>query len=196
MSSGVLESPQRFARACLSVGVALAIVGAVGLVDRWLILPLAGLVLLVAALTMLVVSESGEHLGPEVASTEEQSPGLAPSVLAEVTAATQAGKVAPTVRPPVPPAPAPEPRRVVRRFELPATVGATSVWLVGDFNGWSHRATPMRREGDQFVVEVELERGRSHRYRYLLDDGRWENDWHADRYVPNAFGGDDCVAET
>ena len=181
----MLESPRRFARACLNIGIALAIVGAVGLVDRWLILPLAGLVLFVAALTMLVVTESDEHHVHVRATTIEQS-------------AASTRPVSPPPPPPPPPAPPAvvEAERVVRRFELPAAVGAARVWLVGDFNGWSHRATPMRREGERFVVELELERERSYRYKYLLDDGRWENDWHADRYVPNAFGGDDCVAET
>jgi 1,4-alpha-glucan branching enzyme len=85
---------------------------------------------------------------------------------------------------------------VVRTFELPATVGAARVALVGDFNGWDPEAHPMARAGDRFTVTVELEPGRTYRYRYLLDGRRWENDWAADAYAPNGFGSDDSVART
>jgi len=30
----------------------------------------------------------------------------------------------------------------------------------------------------------------------LIDDERWENDWAADDYVPNGFGGDNSVVRT
>lgn len=76
-------------------------------------------------------------------------------------------------------------------FRMPA--GETeSAMLVGDFNGWSTDATPMERSGDSFEVTIPLEPG-EHRYRYLLDGARWENDWQADDYVPNEFGSDDSV---
>jgi hypothetical protein len=44
-----------------------------------------------------------------------------------------------------------------------------------------------------FSVTVKLEPGRAYRFRYLIDGTRWENDWRADRYEPNSFGGDDSV---
>jgi hypothetical protein len=40
---------------------------------------------------------------------------------------------------------------------------------------------------------VALEGGRRYRYRYLADGERWINDWAADAYAPNPFGGDDSV---
>jgi hypothetical protein len=81
-------------------------------------------------------------------------------------------------------------------FRLPgeAAHGAVRVSLVGDFNAWSAEATPMKRLRDgSFTAVVELEQGREYRFRYLIEGGRWENDWHADRYEPNAFGCDDSV---
>jgi 1,4-alpha-glucan branching enzyme len=69
---------------------------------------------------------------------------------------------------------------------------ASSAALVGDFNGWSTDATPMERGDDSFEVTIELAPG-EYRYRYLLDGERWENDWNADEYSPNQFGGDDSV---
>jgi 1,4-alpha-glucan branching enzyme len=81
-------------------------------------------------------------------------------------------------------------------FELPAAVGARRAYVVGDFNGWSTSATVMkpRRDG-RCTTTVRLANGRPYRFRYLLDDGRWENDWAADGYVPNPFGTDDSVVD-
>jgi hypothetical protein len=53
----------------------------------------------------------------------------------------------------------------------------------------------MEREGDEFVTRIALSPGRAYRFRYLLDGERWENDWAADAYVPNEFGGDDSVID-
>jgi 1,4-alpha-glucan branching enzyme len=87
-------------------------------------------------------------------------------------------------------------RRSRVTFELPADVGAEQVQLCGDFNGWSTTATPLApRKGGRFSVTVSLPAGRSYRYRFLLDGDRWENDWAADAYVRNEFGGDDSVVQ-
>ena len=86
-------------------------------------------------------------------------------------------------------------RSVVRTFRLPHVVAAEKVCVVGEFNDWSRTAHPMERDDDGFVAHIPLEPGRSYRFRYLLDDERWENDWAADAYVPNEFGGEDSVAD-
>ena len=44
-------------------------------------------------------------------------------------------------------------------------------------------------------MTVGLDAGRAYRFRYLLDGQRWENDWAADAYQPNDFGGDDSVVD-
>jgi 1,4-alpha-glucan branching enzyme len=85
--------------------------------------------------------------------------------------------------------------KVAVRFELPHAVVAERVNVVGEFNDWSHEADPMGRDGDSFVTTIMLEPGRAYRFRYLLDGERWENDWAADRYEPNEFGGDDSVID-
>jgi 1,4-alpha-glucan branching enzyme len=82
-------------------------------------------------------------------------------------------------------------------FELPAPRDVTGAHLCGEFNDWSTSATPMtRREDGTFQATVTLDTGRSYRFRYLLDGERWENDWAADDYVPNEYGGDDSVVTT
>jgi hypothetical protein len=81
-------------------------------------------------------------------------------------------------------------------FRLPeeAVKGAENVTVVGDFNDWDTTATPMERlEGGGFQIILKLSPGREYKFRYLVDGDRWENDWHADKYVPNSYGGDDSV---
>ena len=79
-------------------------------------------------------------------------------------------------------------------FQLPAAAGARAGCVCGDFNDWTPGATPLRRRKDgSLATAVSLEAGRSYRYRYLLDDGRWENDWAADAYVANDFGSEDSL---
>jgi 1,4-alpha-glucan branching enzyme len=67
---------------------------------------------------------------------------------------------------------------------------------MGEFNEWSRVATPMkrRRNGD-FYVLLELEKGRPYRFRYVVDDCKFENDWNADRYEPNPYGSEDSVID-
>jgi CHAD domain-containing protein len=80
-------------------------------------------------------------------------------------------------------------------FTLPAAVRATRVVISGEWNGWSVGQDVMDRVGDVFAVTIVLQAGRAYRFRYLLDGERWENDWDADAYVPNAFGTDDSVVD-
>src|SRR5881227_1199628 len=86
--------------------------------------------------------------------------------------------------------------RVLVTFEVDAAVHAERANLCGDFNDWSTDEHPMRRRDDGgFTLELELDPGRVYRFRYLLDGERWENDWAADDYVPNEYGGDDSVVD-
>jgi 1,4-alpha-glucan branching enzyme len=79
-------------------------------------------------------------------------------------------------------------------FKLPAEVDADEVHLCGEFNDWSETAHPMKRlKNGSFSLTISLEAGQSYRFRYLLDGERWENDWDADAYVANDFGGEDSV---
>jgi len=68
--------------------------------------------------------------------------------------------------------------------------------LVGDFNDWSLTNTPMEslKNGD-FKITVELEPGKIHEFRYLLNNEKWYNEWEADEYILGDFGKDNCVIE-
>lgn len=78
-------------------------------------------------------------------------------------------------------------------FTLPEAIAAQSACLVGDFNDWDLHATPMKKSNRRFTVTVELAPGREYQFRYLVNDAEWYNDWNADRYAPNPFGGDNSV---
>lgn len=81
-------------------------------------------------------------------------------------------------------------------FRLPkeAAQDAQGVTIVGDFNNWDTTATPMTRlKKGGFHITLTLSVEREYRFRYLIDGTRWENDWCADKYIPNDFGSDDSV---
>ncbi|MGO9080260.1 MAG: hypothetical protein ACLQDY_14645 [Streptosporangiaceae bacterium] len=86
--------------------------------------------------------------------------------------------------------------RVSVTFTLDPAVGARTAAVCGEWNDWSPEADIMRREaGGGFSLTVELDAGRTYRFRYLLDGERWDNDWAADAYLPNSFGADDSVVD-
>ena len=53
----------------------------------------------------------------------------------------------------------------------------------------------MTFDGYGYVAEIVIPTGRTYRFRYLIDNERWQNDWAADSYAPNEFGGDDSVLD-
>lgn len=79
-------------------------------------------------------------------------------------------------------------------FSLPRGTAEYAV-VVGDFNDWSLDATVMADTDDGLEVAVTLERDRSYRFRYLLDGVNWVNDWQADGFADNDYGGSDSVLD-
>lgn len=81
-------------------------------------------------------------------------------------------------------------------FRLPreAAPDAQQVSIVGDFNNWNISENRMEqlKSGD-FKLTLDLPCSREYRFRYLIDATRWENDWFADKYIPNEYGSDDSV---
>jgi 1,4-alpha-glucan branching enzyme len=81
-------------------------------------------------------------------------------------------------------------------FRLPkeAAPDARTVSVVGEFNNWDLTEHQMKKlKNGDFTATVELPCNREFRFRYLIDSCRWENDWFADKYVPNEHGSDDSV---
>ena len=85
-------------------------------------------------------------------------------------------------------------------FLLPKGIGknAKRAQVVGEFNNWTHSATPMKKlKNGTFVATIELPIGREYQFRYLLDNKVWMNDSDADRFVPTPFGdSENCVLTT
>ena len=79
-------------------------------------------------------------------------------------------------------------------FQMPALEGVTHLTLVGDFNNWDTTATPLTCAADgSWSTALTLESGRDYQFRYLANGEVWHNDWAADAYVPNQFGGENSV---
>ena len=90
-----------------------------------------------------------------------------------------------------------QPDQVRVTFQLPGTIWAETVHLAGDFNGWNRTSHPLTRKSEEaWEITLLLQAGRSYQFRYLINGTHWQNDWKADRYVSNPFGGDNSVLET
>ncbi|MEI6807697.1 MAG: isoamylase early set domain-containing protein [bacterium] len=78
-------------------------------------------------------------------------------------------------------------------FRAKAADGS-KVFLVGSFNDWDPKATPMKRNGDSvFKKAIDLPIGR-HEYKFLIND-TWHIDEQCPQWVQNAFGSLNSVIE-
>ena len=87
--------------------------------------------------------------------------------------------------------------KTIVTFILPSNIWAERVNLVGEFNDWDTRATPMSRNRSDanWKVTLELDTGKRYRFRYLIDGKEWLNDWHADDHVENPYGSFDSIVD-
>ncbi|WP_026843917.1 isoamylase early set domain-containing protein [Brumicola pallidula] len=71
--------------------------------------------------------------------------------------------------------------KVIFKLSKDEAKNAEKVFIVGDFNDWDMAKTPMKKlKNDSFSTIVLLPKDAEYQFRYLLDDGQWENDWNAD----------------
>ena len=83
-------------------------------------------------------------------------------------------------------------------FRVSHYIWTDTIALVGEFNDWdahSHLLYQTRDDGE-WHISLELGPDHSYRFRYLVDEGEWMDDDHADGYEPNPFGGFDSVVRT
>ena len=81
------------------------------------------------------------------------------------------------------------------RLTCQAPSSAQRVALVGEFNGWSRTAHPMRRKRDgSWEANLRLAPGR-YEYKFLINDVEWLADPTAARSVANPFGNTNSVLE-
>jgi|UniRef100_A0A7C2VFT6 1,4-alpha-glucan branching enzyme len=70
--------------------------------------------------------------------------------------------------------------------------GAQKVELVGEWNQWKPEAMKRKKDGT-FWISKRLKKGKSYRFKYLIDGEFWENEIEADQQVPNPFGTTDSL---
>ncbi|WP_069130315.1 isoamylase early set domain-containing protein [Rhodohalobacter halophilus] len=91
------------------------------------------------------------------------------------------------------------PKRTVCKvtFTLPGEWADQEVKLVGDFNDWDRKTDSMKKnKKGNWEITKRLKPESNYKFRYLIDGEHWENDDHADQYVPNEFGSEDSVVIT
>ena len=84
--------------------------------------------------------------------------------------------------------------KIVVTFEIPGSIWAERIHLVGDFNGWDRDSLPFQpTRQENWQVQIELDQGREYRFRYLVDGVYWQSEWHADRHSAGEDGVFDSV---
>ena len=67
---------------------------------------------------------------------------------------------------------------------------AHSVSVAGDFNGWSHVATPLKRnESGLWLTEIVVPRAGRFEYKFIINGQRWIEDPSNGMKAPNNYGG-------
>jgi hypothetical protein len=90
----------------------------------------------------------------------------------------------------------PTPNMLSVTFELPASVWADRIVLVGDFNDWDPTATLVLQDRDGvWRTVLELPIGQRYEFCYLVD-GCWSTDLHADDCCQNLHGSLNSVVFT
>jgi 1,4-alpha-glucan branching enzyme len=83
-------------------------------------------------------------------------------------------------------------------FELPSSIWAERVNLVGDFNQWDTAKDELHqsRTDGKWRITLTLPTHKEYEFRYLVNGRDWHNDWHADKYRSNKYGTDNSVVCT
>ncbi len=80
-------------------------------------------------------------------------------------------------------------------FILSVDHPARPVGVAGDFNEWDWTATLFAERAEVVEAVVTVSGGRQYQFRYRGANGTWFNDDRADEYVPNEFGGVNCLID-
>lgn len=74
---------------------------------------------------------------------------------------------------------------VLVTFELPGSIWAHQVALVGDFNDWNPTTHPLiqTRSNENWHITLTCTANRAYRFRYLFDGRAWSNDPQADEFA-------------
>lgn len=79
-------------------------------------------------------------------------------------------------------------------FVLPYEEGQPTVAVVGDFNNWDPaKGKLIKRRNGTCSTAIELEAGKTYRFRYYSADGVWFNESEADGYEASEHGSENCL---
>ncbi len=82
-------------------------------------------------------------------------------------------------------------------FIIPHQADQARVSVVGDFNNWDPRATPLIKRGNNTrSASITVDPGKRYAFRYYTADGQWFNDESADAYETNEHGSQNCILTT
>lgn len=84
--------------------------------------------------------------------------------------------------------------KVTFKLSKKAANSANKANLVGEFNDWSIKKTPMKKlKSGDFSVTMNLSKDKEYQFKYLLDGNDWVNEEAADKLVPNIYNGENSV---
>ena len=77
--------------------------------------------------------------------------------------------------------------KVTFKVEANMVDNAETVMLAGDFNNWNtSKKTEMKKlKNGSFTTTLDLETGKEHAFRYVVDGKTWINEPEADKFSPN-----------
>jgi 1,4-alpha-glucan branching enzyme len=79
--------------------------------------------------------------------------------------------------------------KVTFKISEETAISAKKAHIVGEFNNWALFTHPMKKlKSGAFTTTLDLEKGRKYQFRYLLDEGNWENEKDADLSIPTPYG--------
>ncbi len=82
--------------------------------------------------------------------------------------------------------------RVTFKLSKEEAPDAQTVHLVGEFNNWHQKETPMKKQKNgSFALTLDFAVGHEYAFRYFIDEQTWINDPMADKYVHSGFPGTD-----
>ncbi len=70
---------------------------------------------------------------------------------------------------------------------------AETVEILGLNSDWQNAIIMSKKKDGSFNAEVNLPKGSTHEFKYLVDNALWLNEPEADAEVPNAFGGSNSM---
>jgi hypothetical protein len=80
-------------------------------------------------------------------------------------------------------------------FQLPASLKARRIFVVGSFNDWNITATPLQRDEEgTWRARIDLPNGQTYEFRYWID-GQWWADRQADGLMPSVCGDYNAIVD-